>query len=136
MRETVPKIRVVSERVIGEQGGHGRATLSSIKNQNQHSNVYWNGLLKKNKHEEEKLLGDGRLKQQLGKPFLARDCLGSSSQLEDAEQNPKRQLAEQMKTNYKAQILQDGPHWRKDVAAKAGLLRGSEPGIRNAERAR
>lgn len=135
MRETVPKIRVVSERVIREQGGHGRAALSSVKNQNQHSNVYRNGLLKKNKQEEEELLGDGALKQQLDDPFLAGDCLGSSSQLEDAEQNPKRQLAEQMKTNYKVQILPGGLYRRKDVAAKAGPLRGSEPAIRNAEHA-
>lgn len=72
------------------------------------------------------LLGDGKLKQQqLNNPFFAGDCLGSSLQLENAWQNPKRQLSEQMKTKYKAQTLQDGPYWRKDVTANVGWLRGN-----------
>lgn len=112
------------ECMIREQGRHCWATFSSIKNQNQNSNVYWNELLKKNKQQQEDLLGDGKLKQQLNNPFFAGDCLGSSVQLKNAEQNPKKQLSEQMKTRYKAQTLQDGPYWKKDVTANVGWVRG------------
>jgi len=81
-------------------------------------------LLKKRKEQEE-LCGDGKLnQQQLNDPFFAGDGLGSSLQLENAEQNPQRQLSEQMNTNYKAQTLQDGPYWREDATANARLLRG------------
>lgn len=45
--------------------------------------------------------------------------------MENAWQNPKRQLSEQMKTKYKAQTLQDGPHWRKDVTGNVGWLGGN-----------
>lgn len=40
MRETVPKVGVVSECVIRKQRWHCWATLRGVENQNQNSNVY------------------------------------------------------------------------------------------------
>lgn len=141
MRETVPKIGVMSERVIREEGRHCWATFRSVKNQNQNSNVYWNGLLKENRRQQEELLGDGHLKQQqqLNNPFFAGDCLGSSLQLENAEQKPKEAAvwADENKaesTNVTGwATLEAGCSCQRGMAQRRH--KGQEPGIINAERA-